>query len=52
MGVEELSSEGLLLTSDNVNIPHWISHLALPLYSVERQITLLELKSSYPKADV
>lgn len=50
--VEELSSEGLLLISDNVNISHWVSHLALPLYSMEGQITLVELKSSYPKADV
>lgn len=34
--VEDLSSEGLLeKTSDNVNNPRWVSHLALPLYSVE-----------------
>jgi len=51
--VEKPSSEGLLeKTSDNVSIPHWISHFALPLYSVEGQITFLQLKSSYTKADV
>ena len=51
--VEGLSSEGLLeKTSDHVNISHRVSHFVLPLYSVEGQITLLELKSSYPKADV
>lgn len=51
--VEELSSGDLLeKTSDNVNISHWISHLVLPSYSVDGQITPLELKSSYLKADV